>query len=249
MDCRVAYLDVLKLALCDLVSPHGTTSASRGDDGTTELSIFLADNLWIRREGRDWPLFAVTMCGLDRLKDLQGCVETIVADGVEGDLIEAGAWRGGASILMRATLNSLDEGRTVWVADSFNGFQASDGPFEEYLSRYEILSASLDHVRQNFSHYGLEDGINFVPGQFEDTLPRLKDQRWAIIRLDGDTYDTMQVSLQSLYDGLSPGGFVIVDDYQILPECRRAVAEFRAERGITDPIVEVDWNFARWRRS
>ena len=249
MDVRAAYLDVLKLALCDLVSPHGTMTASRNENGTCDPTHIGADQLWIRRDGRDWPVYALTMCGLDRLTDLQMCVEAIVADQVDGDLIEAGVWRGGASMLMRATLDSLDEGRMVWVADSFQGFQSSDGPWPEFLSRYEILNVPLDDVRRNFSHYGLEDGVNFLPGQFADTLPLIGKQQWAVIRLDGDTYDTMRVSLEALYDGLSDGGFVIVDDYKILPDCARAVTEFRRERGIVDELVGVGWNCARWRKN
>jgi O-methyltransferase len=65
------------------------------------------------------------MIGLMRLDDLQACVESVVEDAIEGDLIEAGVWRGGASILVRATLDSLGaHGRTLWLADSFEGFPA-----------------------------------------------------------------------------------------------------------------------------
>jgi O-methyltransferase len=248
MNMRTAYLDVLKLALCDLVSPHATATANRQEDGTVQQGVFGEDQLWIRRQGRDWPLCAVTMVGLDRLNDLQECVETMVTEGVQGDLIEAGAWRGGASMLMRATLNSMGEARTVWVADSFQGFRDSDGGFSSYLSQYEILTASLEDVVENFAHYDLEDGVRFLAGYFDETLSSLSSERWALIRLDSDMYESTKLSLEALYPNLSPGGFLILDDYFILPPVREAVEEYRAQQGITDPIVQVDWNLARWRR-
>ena len=53
-----------------------------------------------RTEGVDWPVSAKTMIGLKRLDNLEHCVTTVVREGVPGDLIETGVWRGGASILM-----------------------------------------------------------------------------------------------------------------------------------------------------
>src|SRR5919106_1249212 len=79
----------------------------------------------MRSEGRDWPADAETMIGLKRLDNLQFCVERILEDGVEGDLIEAGVWRGGASIFMRGALKAHgDPTRVGWVADSFQGLPA-----------------------------------------------------------------------------------------------------------------------------
>ena len=122
---RRAYLTLLKLALCDLVGAT-TTSVGAMPDGTVMARELRGEDRRIRSAGLDWPLQGLTMVGIDRLDDLQACVESVVADGVDGDLIEAGSWRGGASILMRATLDSLGEARTVWVADSFHGFPATE---------------------------------------------------------------------------------------------------------------------------
>jgi len=123
---RAAYLELLKLTLCDL-GGAGTISVGRTEDGQVYSRELGGEQLLLRTNGMDWPLNGLTMVGLLRLDDLQVCVESAVADGVDGDLIEAGAWRGGAAILMRAALDSLgaDE-RTVWVADSFTGFPVPD---------------------------------------------------------------------------------------------------------------------------
>src|SRR3954447_23589168 len=168
---RFAYLDLLKLCLCDLVGV-GTESVYRTFEEEPRIYSreLPAEQMDYRVSGRDWPLHALTMIGLQRLDDLQGCVETIIADGVEGDLIEAGTWRGGASILMRATLDTLGaDDRTVWVADSFQGFPAGEAQnFPEDrelddLGPFDFLAVPLDEVRDNFARFGCDRGVRFVP--------------------------------------------------------------------------------------
>jgi O-methyltransferase len=251
---RRAYLDVLKLCLCDLGGTT-TTSVARtigGDVMSRELS---GEQLSFRSAGLDWPLHGLTMVGLARLDDLQRCVEDIVRDGVHGDVIETGSWRGGASMLMRAALNSLGESdRTVWVADSFQGFPEVDRDLaagydlEADLAGCDFLAVPVEEVKASFARFGLEEGVTFVPGFFQDTLPSLPPRRWAIARLDGDSYDATRLSLDVLYPNLAQGGYLIVDDYLPLDQCREAVDDFRREHGITAPIEHVDWSCVRWRR-
>src|ERR1700736_6093465 len=103
---------------------------------------------------------------------------------------------------MRATLDSLGAvDRTVWVADSFEGFPTSDTPHEDDLAAFDFLAVPLDEVRANFARFGLEHGVRFVEGFFEQTLPGLADRRWALVRLDADTYDTTLLALRCLYPG------------------------------------------------
>jgi O-methyltransferase len=251
---RRAYLDVLKLCLCDLGGTT-TTSVARtigGDVMSRELS---GDQRRFRSAGLDWPMHGLTMVGLARLDDLQRCVEDVVRDGVAGDVIETGSWRGGASMLMRATLDSLGErDRTVWVADSFQGFPDVGGDLqagydlEADLAGCDFLAVPLEEVKASFARFGLERGVTFVPGFFQDTLPTLPPRRWAIARLDGDSYDATRLALDVLYPNLAEGGYLIVDDYLPLDQCREAVDDFRREHGITAPIEHVDWSGVRWRR-
>jgi len=250
---RLAYLDLLKLTLCDLAGTR-TTSVTRTLDGDVMSRELEGELLRFRTAGMDWPLHGLTMVGLARLDDLQRCVETIVADGVEGDLIEAGTWRGGASILMRATLDSLGEGeRMLYVADSFQGFPQVDEPSDGYdlrvdLAACDYLAIPLEEVKANFARLGVGNDVRFVPGFFEDTLSTLGDRRWSLVRLDGDTYDATRFSLETLYPNLSTGGYLVIDDYVQIEQCREAVDDFRRERGITEPLERVDWSGARWRR-
>ncbi|HEX8976507.1 MAG TPA: TylF/MycF/NovP-related O-methyltransferase [Solirubrobacteraceae bacterium] len=252
---RSAYLTLLKLCLCDLAGTT-TTSVARTIDGAV-MSRELADGqLRFRAAGLDWPLHGLTMVGLARLDDLQACVESVIRDGIEGDLIEAGSWRGGASMLMRATLNSLGEGdRTLWVCDSFQGFPSTEATGQDGydldadLANCDFLAVPLEEVKANFARFGLTGNVNFVPGFFEDTLPQLPARRWAVARLDGDSYDATRLGLEVLYPNVAEGGYVVIDDYLPLEDCRRAVDDFRRERGITEPIEAIDWSGARWRKT
>jgi O-methyltransferase len=247
---RTAYLDLLKLCPCDLA---GTTTISVGAmaDGTVISRELRGDETRLRAAGMDWPLQGLTMIGLGRLDDLQRCVETVVADGVRGDVIEAGVWRGGASLLMRATLDTLGDDRTVWVADSFQGFAPSDAPADDGsidLRAFDFPAVSEEEVRESFARLGLEDGVRFVHGFFEDTLGALAAERWAIVRLDADTYEPTSHALRCLYPGLAVGGYLIVDDYGAFEGCRRAVDEFRREHAIVEALEPVDSTCVRWRR-
>jgi O-methyltransferase len=246
---RAAYLDLLKLALCDVVGTATTSVEALGDGRLVARELHGAE-LRQRSAGMDWPLHGLTMVGLERLDDLQACVESIVADGVDGDVIEAGSWRGGASLLMRATLDCLGDARTVWVADSFQGFPAGDEADSEAarLSDVDFLAVAVDEVRATFARLGLDRGVELVPGFFEETLPGLAARRWALVRLDADTYAPTRLALETLYPGLAAGGYLVVDDYGAFQGCRRAVDEFREVNGITAPIERIDFAGARWRR-
>ena len=246
---RGAYLDLLKLTLCDL-GGSATTSVGAMADGSVMSRELRGDELRLRAAGMDWPLHGLTMVGLGRLDDLQACVETVVGDGIEGDVIEAGAWRGGASILARATLDTLGDERAVWVADSFRGFPERAAPDDGTidLSAFDFLAVSLEEVREGFARLGCARGVRFVPGFFEDSLRALAGERWAIVRLDADSYEATREALRCLYPGLAVGGYLIVDDYGSFEGCRRAVDEFRGEHGVAEPIEKVDSTCVRWRR-
>ncbi|MGI8412545.1 MAG: TylF/MycF/NovP-related O-methyltransferase [Solirubrobacteraceae bacterium] len=203
--------------------------------------------------GRVWPLIGETMIGIARLDNLQHCIERVVQERVPGHLIETGVWRGGASIFMRGVLRALDvTDRRVWVADSFQGLPRPDGRFPADVGDahhlFSDLAVPLEAVKENFRRYGLLDAqVRFVPGWFRDTLPGLHGERWAIIRLDGDMYESTMEALEALYPQLSVGGYVIVDDGSLSP-CRSAVEDFRRRNGIEDPIEWIDWTGFFWKR-
>jgi hypothetical protein len=206
---------------------------------------------------------AVSMIPLARFDNIRNCIESILRSGIPGDLIETGAWRGGATIFMRGVLKAYGvDDRLVWVADSFEGLPAPDPdlfPLEAKVQSgpviqksYHNLAVGLEEVKRNFLAYGLlDDQVRFLKGWFKDTLPNAPIGTLSLMRLDGDFYESTRDGLNSLYDRLSVGGYVIIDDYgeDSWTYCRKAVDEFRAERAIQDPLITVDSKCSYWQRT
>ena len=208
-----------------------------------------------RAEGRDRPEQAETMVGLKRLDNLQFCISDVLRQGVPGDLLEAGVWRGGAAIFMRGALKAYgDAHRVVWVVDSFQGLPRPDpvrypeDKGDRHWTHPE-LSASLETVKQNFARYGLlDERVRFLHGWFKDTLPRAPIQRLAVLRIDADMYASTMEALSHLYQKVSIGGYVIVDDYGAVPGCKAALDDFRAAHDINEPLRPIDWTAVFWQR-
>lgn len=211
-----------------------------------------------REVGLDWPppADAETMIGTRRLDNLQRLVTDIVTNDVPGDLVECGVWRGGASIFMRGALEALgDEHRHVWVCDSFAGVPPPDAehfPADEGvdLSIFPELAVGPDQVQRNFQRYDLLDPrVRLVPGWFKDSLPTAPIEQIALLRADGDLYESTIQILDNLYERVSVGGWVVIDDYGAIEACRKAADDFRRTHGIDDPIETVDWTAVCWKRS
>ena len=140
----------------------------------------------------------------------------------------------------------------MYVADSFEGLPPADPERYPVDASFEIsdrLAVSLEQVKLNFTRFGLlDDQVRFMKGWFKDTLPTLTDQRFSLIRLDGDMYESTTDSLRNLYPRLSPGGYIVIDDYGGVPSCREAVQDFRDINQITEPIQEIDWTGVYWQK-
>lgn len=252
VDPAELYLDLLKKSLT------ATLFADAPDHDQESQAAFLRGFVAHYIRGT-----ALTMLPVGRLNHLQTCVVDVVRSSVPGDLIETGVWRGGATIFMRAILKALRvTDRRVWVADSFEGLPVPDAekfPLEAKALAGPFLTKVCDHlavgiedVRRNFEAYGLlDDQVCFLKGWFRDTLPHAPIERLAVMRLDGDLYESTHDALVNLYDRLSLGGYVIIDDYgeDSWTYCRRAVDEFRAKCDIRDPLVRVDSRCYFWQRT
>ena len=198
---------------------------------------------------------AVSMLPLARFDNLQACVSQALKDGVPGDLIETGVWRGGSCIFMRAILMVYgDTERIVWAADSYQGLPKPEGRHpqdarDEHWKYQDVLGVSLEQVRSNFARYGmLDERVRFLEGWFKDTLPSAPIRQLAVLRLDGDMYSSTMDVLENLYDKVSAGGYTIVDDYGAVPACKQAVDDFRARRAISEPLKKIDWTGVFWQK-
>jgi O-methyltransferase len=267
------YLELLKISLCGLhretalypVAPSPHSIKQRVFEPARRLlaarGLVLARSIDLRTTAFDQsppprnPL-AETLIGPRGLDNIRACVEDVLQDEVAGDLIEAGVWRGGAAVFMRAVMEAQgDASRLVWVADSFRGLPTpeqsryAEDVGEEWWADDGWLSVPLDEVKRTFARYGfLDDRVRFLVGWFAETLPTAPIQQLALIRIDGDMYGSTMDSLDALYPRLSVGGYLIVDDYW-LPNCQAAVDEYRRKHGITDRLFRPDRAIAYWRRS
>ncbi|MDT3734808.1 MAG: TylF/MycF family methyltransferase [Denitratisoma sp.] len=209
----------------------------------------------LREYGWDWPSVAHSMIGRRRMANLRLLAEEALFNRVAGDFIETGVWRGGACIYLRAVLEAYGvKDRKVWAADSFEGLPPPDAAYPadsgDTFHTYSELAVPLETVRHNFERYGLLDGqVVFLKGWFKDTLPGAQTGPLAILRMDGDMYESTMDALSHLYDRVSVGGYVIVDDYRVVEGCRKAVDEFRSRRNIDDEIIEIDGVGVYWQKT
>lgn len=266
------YLDLLKRCLTRTgFDERVTVPTPRGPNGEIDLAAVVAllerDDVEIvrahrpdpvtREVGLDWPppAEAETMIGTRRLDNLDRCIADIVDNDVLGDVVECGVWRGGASIFMRGALEAHgDSSRCVWVCDSFAGVPPPDA--ENFpadagvdLSIFPELAIGPDQVQRNFQRYDLLDPrVRLVPGWFKDSLPGAPIEAISLLRADGDLYESTIQILENLYDKVSVGGWVVIDDYGAIEACRKAADDFRAERGITEELHTVDWTAVCWKR-
>jgi len=242
---RDLYLDLLSKSLSNLI--YGAPPVDPWNDG-----LFRND----ARPGRDRRSPAHTMVGVLRLENVRQLAQRAIDLEIPGDFIETGVWRGGCCILMRGVLAAnMVHDRKVYVADSFAGLPPPKSqlfPQDAEDRHYMIpeLAVSLDQVKENFDRYGLlDDQVVFIKGFFGDTLPSLDAEPFALIRLDGDMYESTYVALECLYPKLSIGGFAIIDDYGAIEQCRSAVTDYRAKIGIDDYIQQVDWTGVWWQKT
>lgn len=264
------YLDIMKGALTralfttgierHTVRPRGPKSRliavlnaviSRFDVEIVRLYRSTADDyLESGHEATNRAEDAESMLGRRQFDNMHRCVQDVLRHSVAGDFLEAGVWRGGMTIFMRAALAAYGvRDRKVWVADSFAGLPQVDELVEHFSWSKGDMAISLETVQKNFQRYGLlDEQVEFLKGYFSDTLPRAPVRKLAILRIDADLYRSTLDALENLYDKLSPGGYAIFDDYYNLPDCRRAIDEFRARRGITEEMCRIDTRAIFWRK-
>lgn len=268
------YIDLLKKCLLDLhrINQNEYKPLQKSKKSLRKKFFFLINKLLVKQKlvicevkeynpdlrinGKDWPMYADSMIGLKRMENIEHCVNQVLTENIPGDFIETGVWRGGATIFMAALLkeNKISN-RKVWVADSFEGLPKPNE--EKYIHDkgddhyiYPELSISLDTVKDNFRKYDLlSEQIIFLKGWFKDTLPSAPIGQLSIIRLDGDMYESTMDGLVNLYPKLSKGGYVIVDDWGVVPGCKQAVIDYRMQNNINDEIIDIDGSGVFWKRS
>jgi O-methyltransferase len=181
-------------------------------------------------------------------------VQYLGAQQIPGDLVECGVWQGGCAAAMKLAAQMLLETRTLHLFDSFEGLppvQPIDGPMAKSWQQdvngpiyHDNCTASLALVQQNFQQLGLlgDSGpvpVQFHKGWFEQTVPDFVAQQAApiaLLRLDGDWYESTKVCLENLYPLVSENGVIIIDDYYVWDGCAVAVHEYFGKQRLNHRI-------------
>jgi len=263
------YLDLLKGALLDehylenelriehlleCVATRAEVSRRKLRDPARYMSQELRERMQTRQSGDPSQAsagyngssagLAYTGVGRQRLDQLEQCVKTIREEGVGGDIVDCGADRSGSAIFLRGLLEAYYLGRRrVWVAQRFCGGRE---PAENGAPDFAY---DLNTVRDAFQRFKLlDDRVRFIQGPPAETLAEAPLDDVALLRVDGHDADDVRGALEAVYARMSPGGFVVVDDYWD-ERCQAAVEAFRSEHGVVEPLERIDWSGAAWRKS
>lgn len=250
MDKNKLKLDFLKRILTDTIYDDSIRNSffdtKTFPDIDTMTNIINKKVEEKRLGGMDWPERAHTMIGIKRLNNLHESLDYIRDNNIEGDFIETGVWRGGASIFIKIYNDLYSLNRKVFVADSFAGlpppnlekYPDDSGDIHHTIS---YLSVSQEQVMENFKLYNaLDKSVIFLKGWFDDTLKENENiKKISILRFDGDMYGSTMDVFNNLYHKVESKGVIIVDDY-CLPNCVKAITDFRQKNNIIDDIKIVD---------
>lgn len=199
-----------------------------------------------------------TMTSPERILALCNAVEYVVRSGIEGSFVECGVWRGGSMAAAARTLIRLgDAKRDLWLYDTFEGMSEPTSQdvdcwgedADKLLSEQDREDAKsvwcvsgLQEVKNVMADTGYSGNrISYVEGKVEDTLPKNKPDKIALLRLDTDWYESTRCELEHLFPRLQPGGVLIIDDYGHWQGCRKAVDEYLSKNSISIFLNRIDY--------
>jgi O-methyltransferase len=169
----------------------------------------------------------------------------VIQHDIKGDLVECGCALGGSAALMALTQRRVGGLRPLWLFDTFEGLPAptADDPDYEIADLFTgTCQASVADVQNLFDRLQVAKDLHLIKGLFRDTLPGAEVQQIALLHIDGDWYDSVKTCLENLYDKVTPGGVIQLDDYGYWKGARKAVDEFLEKRGIRALLKRVDYS-------
>jgi O-methyltransferase len=191
-----------------------------------------------------------TMTSHERIHALVSAVRYIVSNGIRGDFVECGVWKGGSIMAMALTLLELQDGeRALYLFDTFSGMTEPGLQDVDYLGRnaqqiFEAVrcDASQEEVEAAVFSTGYDRSrIHFVKGPVEETVPARAPESIALLRLDTDWYQSTRHELRHLFPRLASGGVIIVDDYGHWQGARQAVDEYLQTPDISLLLHRIDY--------
>lgn len=188
----------------------------------------------------------MSMVGIENFNNIKVLSEIIINENIPGDFVETGIWRGGSCIFMAAILKAYNvTDRNIWGFDSFEGLPKPNA--EKYPRdaddphwKRDELAIPYEEVLENFKRcHLLSNQIKLVKGFFSDTLPKNEIDKIALLRLDGDMYESTYVALENLFPKVVQGGYIIVDDFY-LPNCRQAINDYARINNISGYMIPIN---------
>ncbi|MFZ0887077.1 MAG: TylF/MycF/NovP-related O-methyltransferase [Candidatus Binataceae bacterium] len=183
-----------------------------------------------------------TLLGYPRCRSLFSAVLEAVAKQIPGGVVECGAAAGGSAALMGLALKQIGAERRLYVFDTFEGLpppSAEDPDFDVAVGYTGRCLGRIEQVDNLFKQLGLSN-YKLVKGLFQDTLPVADTGPIAVLHLNGDWYESTMCCLENLWDRVSPGGILQIDDYGFWKGCRKAVDEFIKRRKIEASLRYID---------
>lgn len=163
---------------------------------------------------------------------------------VPGEIVECGVWRGGMSAGI-ATL--LGNSRKYWLFDSFEGLPPAtpeDGPEAVAYQNdpdgewyFDNCTAEIGFAREAMQKAGTTN-VEIVKGWFKDTVPQAQVGQIALLRLDGDWYESTLTCLEAFAHKVVDGGLIVFDDYHTWDGCSRAVHDYLSRHSSTDRVSQ-----------
>lgn len=218
---------------------------SQQDSLENDLVDLLPQDQWIK--DIIYNNIPYTVTSVVSMYDLVKTVENIVKNNIAGDIVECGVYMGGSCRLIMDTLNHLNDTRTVWMYDTYNGVPVPskvdtyhwDGHLHKNMQEWFLdqghhddgigttwCYSSLEDVKENISSVNYQGNVEFIKGKVEDTIPESGPTHISLLRIDVDLAEPTKHVLDHFYNRVSEKGHVIFDDYGFNPTLREYVDNF-----------------------
>lgn len=211
----------------------------------------ITDSFFIEVVGRIHKHTITMLEGAEPPWALYKSIEYLVRNKIPGDLVECGVWNGGSVLLMALALQHFgDTSRRIYLYDTFAGMPKPDDVDRDWDGIPALPTWKAKHQPDspspNFGFGGTVEMVQevvygsgypkekfvFVKGLVEDTIPAIKPDAVALLRLDTDFYSSTYHELTYLYPDLVAGGVLIIDDYGYFQGARIATDQYIEENGL-----------------
>lgn len=188
-----------------------------------------------------------TVVGTERMGVLFTSVLQANRQGVPGDIVECGVLNGGSAAVLAS---HMGPNRKIWLYDSFMGLPDTV-PQDGDKAKREVGTAigSIERVQEVMAKVGVSNDRYIIrPGWFKDTFELPKPDIVAVLHLDADWYESTLLGLETFYNRVPDGGWIVLDDFGYWEGCRKAFYEFCRRTGI-EPLVERgDCSQLHWQK-